>query len=168
MEMNPAPSYDTRLPHDLVHFTVESHLGISLGVFGQLAAGGTAGTFRLVLAPASSRQQSRAQKATNARGERLAQRGHLDAEFSERAATICHHAWLASSTVADDRRAASARAPYVAKVRSACSASELARLSDVAVDAICGVLSELSDLWRSLEVGQAIVLTWPHEKRGAA
>ena len=44
LEMNPAPGYDTRMPHDLIHFVVERELGIRHGIFGQLAAGGTAGT----------------------------------------------------------------------------------------------------------------------------
>jgi hypothetical protein len=44
--MDPAPGYDERLPHDLVHLAVELEHGIAFGVFGQLAAGGDAGTFR--------------------------------------------------------------------------------------------------------------------------
>jgi hypothetical protein len=43
--MEPAAGYDPLLPHDLAHFVVENELGISGGVFGQLAAGGLAGTF---------------------------------------------------------------------------------------------------------------------------
>jgi hypothetical protein len=43
--MDPAPGYDAKLPHDMAHFIVENELGISGGVFGQLASGGTAGTF---------------------------------------------------------------------------------------------------------------------------
>src|SRR5215218_9127195 len=44
--MDPAPGFDPRLPHDLVHYTVEREHGIELGVFGQLAAGGNLRTFR--------------------------------------------------------------------------------------------------------------------------
>jgi hypothetical protein len=43
--MEPAPGYDARLPHDMAHFVVENELGISGGVFGQLATGGHARTF---------------------------------------------------------------------------------------------------------------------------
>ena len=43
--MDSAPGFDPRTPHDLQHFIVEQELGIKLGIFGQLAAGGTAGTF---------------------------------------------------------------------------------------------------------------------------
>ncbi len=44
--MDPAPGFDSFLPHDLVHFLVECEWGIQNGIFGQLAAGGDAGTFR--------------------------------------------------------------------------------------------------------------------------
>ena len=44
--MDPAPGFDPRLPHDLVHYAVEREHGIELGVFGQLAAGGNLRTFR--------------------------------------------------------------------------------------------------------------------------
>src|SRR6266403_263993 len=37
--MEPAPGFDARLPHDMAHFVVENELGITGGVFGQLAAG---------------------------------------------------------------------------------------------------------------------------------
>ena len=55
VEMNPGPGYDSELPHDLIHFVVENVLGLSRGVFGQLAAGGDAGTFRLPVASSASR-----------------------------------------------------------------------------------------------------------------
>jgi hypothetical protein len=42
--MDPAPGYDPRLPHDMAHFVVENELGITGGVFGQLAQGGVCST----------------------------------------------------------------------------------------------------------------------------
>jgi hypothetical protein len=42
VHMPTGPGFDPWLPHDLVHFVVERHVGIVHGVFGQLAAGGTA------------------------------------------------------------------------------------------------------------------------------
>jgi len=38
--MDPAPGYDSLMPHDLAHFIVEKELGIKGGVFGQIALGG--------------------------------------------------------------------------------------------------------------------------------
>ena len=46
LAMHPAPGYDDEIPHDLVHLAVELACGIPMGVFGQLEAGGTAGTFQ--------------------------------------------------------------------------------------------------------------------------
>jgi hypothetical protein len=43
--MHPAPGYDEYLPHDLLHFVAEAEWGLDGSVFGQLAAGGNAGTF---------------------------------------------------------------------------------------------------------------------------
>lgn len=43
--MNPAPGYDEFMPHDLLHFVVERELGLTQGIFGQVAAGGSARTF---------------------------------------------------------------------------------------------------------------------------
>src|SRR5437660_7900964 len=44
-----APGYDDHLPHDLLHFVAEAEWMIDDGVFGQLAAGGDAGTFILAI-----------------------------------------------------------------------------------------------------------------------
>ncbi len=44
--MDPAPGYDPLMPHDLLHLVVEAELGLTHGVFGQLAAGGDASTFQ--------------------------------------------------------------------------------------------------------------------------
>src|SRR4029453_15282152 len=49
VEMNPAPGYDALMPHDLMHLVVEAQLGLTHGIFGQLAAGGDAGTFHLIM-----------------------------------------------------------------------------------------------------------------------
>ena len=45
LHMPRGPGYDPWLPHDVVHFVIERHFEIDRGVFGQLAAGGDAGTF---------------------------------------------------------------------------------------------------------------------------
>jgi hypothetical protein len=43
LRMPTAPGNDRLMPHDLQHFIAEQELGIELGIFGQVAAGGTAG-----------------------------------------------------------------------------------------------------------------------------
>ena len=73
--MEPAPGYDPLLPHDMAHFIAESSVGISGGVFGQLAAGGHAHTFH----PVDPKSKTRSAK----RGDRLAAASRADAELSE-------------------------------------------------------------------------------------
>lgn len=40
VEMNPAPGYDQLIPHDMMHLVVEAQLGLTRGIFGQLAVAG--------------------------------------------------------------------------------------------------------------------------------
>src|SRR6185503_5634367 len=84
LEMNPAPGYDPLMPHDMMHLIVESQLGLMHGIFGQLASGGTAGTFRLsVDYDQSSREIARARKRVTARGKKLLRNGRNECSQSE-------------------------------------------------------------------------------------
>jgi hypothetical protein len=78
LEMHPAPGYDDEIPHDLVHLAVELACEIPMGVFGQLAAGGTAGTFR----PADGSVDRKLRQ----RGERLVHEHGADLQRSEQLA----------------------------------------------------------------------------------
>lgn len=83
--MEPAPGYDDRLPHDAAHFIVENELGITGAVFGQLAAGGTAGTFRS--------PDLKNPRKTKKRGLSLAKASRQDALFSEHAVYAAQSRW---------------------------------------------------------------------------
>ena len=75
--MDPTPGYDPKMPHDMAHFIVENEMGIQGGLFGQLAAGGYAGTFH----PAEGAKK----KGRNARtSERLAAANREDAALSRK------------------------------------------------------------------------------------
>ena len=82
--MEPAPGYDERLPHDMAHFVVENELGINGGVFGQLAAGGHAGTFTGTAEP---------RKKDVKRGKRIAAANRKDANLSERIIWLAWATW---------------------------------------------------------------------------
>jgi hypothetical protein len=82
--MDPAAGYDARLPHDMAHFVVENELGISGGVFGQLAQGGHAGTFR-----PTEKQRGKVAK----RGDRVAAANRKDAMLSEKMVYIACRVW---------------------------------------------------------------------------
>lgn len=160
VEMNPAPSYDEDLPHDFVHFVVEEELGLTRGVFGQLAAGGDAGTFRIADDGSGGRELSRARRKQQDRGRRLSEEGSSEAEFSERAATICHYEWFKSFPTRERLAEVGRLEDFVQKVRAECSERELESLSAPVVERICRRLEGLSERWSKVEVGQSITLQW--------
>ncbi|HYE74205.1 MAG TPA: hypothetical protein VEF04_12785, partial [Blastocatellia bacterium] len=76
LEMNPAPGYDSFMPHDLLHFIVESELGLRRGIYGQIAEGGHAGTFHSVGSNHENRREAaRQRKRLARRGEKLLREG---------------------------------------------------------------------------------------------
>jgi hypothetical protein len=94
-EKTPAPGYDDKLPHDAAHFIVENELGIMGGVFGQLAAGGTANTF---FPP-----HSKASKKLKERGKRIAKENKKDALFSEHAVYAAQSRWERHEIIPDTK-----------------------------------------------------------------
>src|SRR5688572_2210041 len=95
VKMQPAPGYDPRLPHDAAHFIVENELGILGGVFGQLAAGGTANTF--------FSQDARSQRKARKRGAEIAKANKKDALFSEHAVYAAQSRWEKQDIIPDTK-----------------------------------------------------------------
>lgn len=73
------------VPHDLVHFAIEEVLGIELGIFGQLAAGGDCDGFFF---PAP---EDRNKLADARRNKRVSAAGKADAVRSELIAALVGH-----------------------------------------------------------------------------
>lgn len=128
--MEPAPGYDPQLPHDMAHFVVENELGIRGGVFGQLASGGTAGTFQPV-------DHSKRRKILK-RSKKISSSERGDALLSEKAVAIACGRW---------RREALAPPPG-------------STLSEEQVERICRRFDEVSRAWSSLKVGESMTLLW--------
>ena len=162
VEMNPAPGYDERMPHDLMHLVVEAQLGLSRGVFGQLAAGGDAGTFHPSLEQnLSSREAARVRRRLKARGKTLLRDGRDESAQSERATYICWSEWLARSKSRGQLAGAQATAQQARQVRDLAPAMELHALSERKLEEICQHLDELSSHWSRLEVGESMAVRWP-------
>ena len=160
--MNPAPGYNRFIPHDMMHLVIEAQLGLTRGVFGQLAAGGDAGTFHLSLRPdGSSREAVRLAKRIRAQGKKLLKEGRDDSARSERATYICWYEWLARSQSNDSRKASQAMAQQARQVRETAGIKELRALNESKLDEICKHLDHLSSHWSSLEVGQSMAVRWP-------
>jgi hypothetical protein len=158
LEMNPAPGYDPLMPHDMMHLVVEAQLGLTRGIFGQLASGGNAGTFRVsVDRDQSSRQLTRTRKRVTARGKNLLKDGRDDCAQSERATYLCLHEWRARSASREQRSQAQTLAQ---QARETVSANEL-RLNQRKLDEICNHLDQLSAHWSSLAIGQSMAVAWP-------
>jgi len=157
VEMNPAPGYDQSIPHDMMHLVVEAKLGLTRAVFGQLAAGGDAGTFHLnPKSQGTTRDLARLRRATKARGQKLLREGRDESEQSERATFICWYEWLARSQSNTQTMAQQAK-----QVRKVTPAKELRRLDETTLADICRRLDELSSHWSRLNIGEAMTVRWP-------
>lgn len=157
--MNPAPGFDPDLPHDLVHFVVEAALGLKTGVFGQIAAGGDAGSFHVETGGAlSAKERQRAARKQVAKGARLIKGQGREGELSELAAFLFDIGWRSQSRPdSAPQRAALGEAE---RTRASLSPGERARI-DTARPRVFADFERLSRAWRAVPVGGALVLEWP-------
>src|SRR5258708_23524799 len=126
--MEPAPGFDSRLPHDMAHFVVENELGITGGVFGLLAAGGLANTFN------ASDEQLR--RKLYKRDNRIAAINRHDAILSEKVVSLALQAWNSDLS----------QAP----------AAEGVATKDIM--RICQQFDVVSELWSKLGIGESMTL----------
>ncbi len=150
LQMLTAPGNDPLMPHDLRHFIVEQELGIELGVFGQLAAGGTARTF---FGKTNDRK-------TRRRGERLSRAGRDDGARSERATYVCTYHWLAASANPALRRRAAETAQAANGTLAAMDASERRVFDARTVARISARMDSLSQRWAAAKAGECLDLEW--------
>ena len=142
--MDPAPGYDPFLPHDLVHFVVECEWGIRNGIFGQLATGGDAGTFR-PLRMAELRKQREL-------GKRLRSVGRPDTGRSERIAHLANVTWKA-------------RRDHPVNPWDLEASRDAPEVDPAILDRTLTRFDELAERWHSLGVGGSITLSWPWPER---
>lgn len=158
---SPAPGFDPLMPHDMQHLIVEAQLGLKHGIFGQLATGGTAGTFEVVVKnDNASRKLVRVRSHVRTRGKKMLNEGRDDCAQSERATYICLQEWLARSRSTEQRKLAKTMAEQAKQVRGVGSTNEL-RALDQRMDDICKHMDELSSRWSSLRIGDSIAVRWP-------
>lgn len=161
LEMNPAPGYDPRMPHDLLHLVVESELGLRHGIFGQISAGGNAGTFHPVPSHHEGhREASRRRRGIAKRGEKLLREGRREAAVSEHATYICLSEWLARTAQPQRRKQPGRRSTRpVPPANDRPTAAEA--LTEDRLNRICDRLDKLSAEWMRLEIGGALTVIWP-------
>jgi hypothetical protein len=157
--MDPAPGFDPDLPHDMVHFVVEAALGLKTGVFGQIAAGGDAGSFHVEPGGAlRAKERQRAARRQAAKGAKLIKAQGREGELSELAAFLFDVAWRSSTR--PDSAAQRAALGEAERTRAGLSADERARI-DAARSEVFENFERLSKAWRALRVGEALILEWP-------
>lgn len=157
--MDPAPGFDPDLPHDMVHFVVEAALGIGTGVFGQIAAGGDAGSFHVEAGGAlSAKERQRAARKQIAKGAKLIKSQGREGELSELAAFLFDIAWRSGQR--PDSAAQRAAIGEAERTRASLSVDERARI-DAARPRVFEDFERLSKAWRALSVGDALTFEWP-------
>ena len=160
--MNTAPGYDRLIPHDMMHLVVEAQLGLTRGVFGQLAAGGDAGTFYVSMhSGENSRKLARVRRRVKGKGQKLLKVGRDDCARSERATYICWHEWLARSSSSDRKELSQTMEKQAQQVRGVAGDAELSMLTARKLDEICKHLDHLSSRWSNLKIGESIAVRWP-------
>jgi hypothetical protein len=160
LEMNPAPGYDPLMPHDLQHFIVERSLGIDGAIYGQLAAGGTAGTFHAVTQGKDLRAASRDRRKRDRRSIRLMSGHAEDCARSERATYVCWHDWLSHSEDPALRARALAMTATTRSIRQGMLQVERALLTAEKLREIRDTFSTLSARWSPLEIGESFTEPW--------
>ena len=158
VEMSPAPGYDPLVPHDLQHFIVERALGIEGAVFGQLAAGGTAGTFHVVGAGGGPRRARENRKRAGKQAKLTFHRD--DPARSERATYVCWHSWLSQSNDPTLRAKARAMQEAVRRMLQGMPADERALYSAAKQAEIRAEFERLSERWSKLSVGESLTEPW--------
>ena len=136
--MEPAPGYDVRLPHDMAHFVVENELGITGGIFGQLAGGGHARTYH----PTDEQASRKVAK----RGKRIAAANRGDANLSEKVIFLAWRTWNNDLS----------------------GVTPLEGVSTEDIMRVCREFDVVSAIWSKLAVGESMTLVWRGSKARAA
>lgn len=144
LRMDPAPGYSDLIPHDLVHLVVEDELGLKEGLFGQLAAGGNAGTFVPTEEPRTKAWARRVERRNRTTGRDMARSEVLVAQVYPR--------WLRRSGHLPGSH-------YVAEEPPPTD------LSAAELDRTFRRLDALSAQWRASEVGGSMTVDWPRPER---
>lgn len=144
LRMDPAPGFSDLIPHDLVHLVVEDECGLTDGIFGQLAAGGNAGTFVPTGEPRTRAWARRVERRNRTTGREMARSEALVAQVYPR--------WLRRSGHLPEGHHVGEEPPP-----TDLSAAELDRT-------YCR-LDASSAQWRAAEVGAFITVDWPRPER---
>jgi hypothetical protein len=160
VQMEPAPGFDPLMPYDLQHFIVEKCLGIEGGIFGRLAAGGTARTFHAIAEGGNAREASRMRRKQAARDRKILPEQGEDYMRSERATYVCWHDWLQHAVDPAMRMRAGAMKDATANMLARMAPAERAGFTAQKLGEIRSEFQRLSERWSRLVVGESFSEPW--------
>ena len=161
LRMDPAPGFDEWFPHDLQHLIVEEQLGLTDGIYGRLAKGGTASTFHPIRPDGriDDRAEARKRRKLQRRNERLATTEGNDFAQSERTTLVAYHDWLRHAPDPALRRKADRFDEDAATIVARVDEKERAALLD-ALPRLRERITEVTTEWRNTEIGGSITIPW--------
>lgn len=161
LRMDPAPGFDEYLPHDMQHLIVEEQLGLSNGIFGRLAKGGTSSTFASVgnRGALTKRKAARRRRTLQQKERRLAAAEASQFGESERATYVAWCDWLRHCPEPALRRRGESMAETAEDNLVRMSAVERERLEG-ALPNIRARIDEIARRWHVLEVEERMVVVW--------
>jgi len=138
------------LPHDLAHFVVERELGLEQGFWGCVSAGAVFPTMQIVgRKPFHGRERSR--KTIKKAADRPAEAEALVPVLLDITRKQLDHNWPAALSLLRDNWTPPNPSVDIGQ-------RVLAR--------VCGSLRECEEQWRTLPLGESIVLTWSSGRAG--
>ncbi len=160
VQMVQAPGFDPLMPQDLQHFIVEKCLDIEGGIFGRLAAGGTAKTFHATVEGGSAREASRIRRKQATRDKKILPSQADDCARSERATYVCWQDWLKPSPDPGMRARAAAMSQAAKGMLAGMTTAERASFTPAKLAQIRQEFQRLSDRWSSLSIGESFSEPW--------
>ena len=143
-----SPGARDRLPHDLVHYVVESELGLDDGLWGRVADGVVYKNFRVVRQP-----MAKPRRRPIARKRRPKRKGVLEAEVL---VWILHDIWDGKA----EREWGSNRA-FLDSIWSPRTRSRADELDPKTIAAVCESLTEMEARWSRVPQGGNLRVGWP-------
>ena len=160
LRMGKAPGYSQWLPHDLQHLIVEKAFHLNAGIFGQIEAGGTAGTFHEVEEDGSKRERARRRRTLKKKGKTLAGVGQSDSERSERATIVCLYHWMKDSERPEVRAEADTIKDIAISTLEGMSSAERNAYSEALLNETAREMERLSAQWQRTSVGESLEVAW--------
>jgi hypothetical protein len=141
-----SPGGGDRLPHDLIHYVVESELGLDDGLWGRIASGVTYKNFRMV-------ESAKTKQRVRRRTRKTKREALLEAEVL---VWILHDIWNGTA----EREWGSIRT-FLDSIWSPRTRSRADELEPETIQRVCEALDRTEAEWKGVARGGELRVTWP-------